>query len=318
MQARKQDRYVLEWLLAGDPSIRWQALRDLSDAPHEIVTRERVRVVNEGWGKRLLQLQDPEGTWAGGLYTPKWTSTAYTMLLLRDLGLPPGNEQALRACALLLDRGFYRDEGIGFGWGRSETCVTGMVLSILAYFGFDDDCLDKIAQHLFERQMTDGGWNCRRPSVSWVRAHDHLGAGGIGRLRTVPREESAEVENRPASAAVSFCLPTACSDRTAPVESSIQLFFAWLSLRAGTMMFSELWITSARVDAPADERLTDAIAVLMSKQLPDGRWKLDHTFRGREFFALERIGGPFRWNTLRALRVLRWWKQQGIWRNRAT
>ena len=87
------------------------------------------------------------------------------MLLPRDLGLPPGNEQRLWACALLLDRGFYRDEGIGFGWGRSETCVTGMVLSILTYFGMDDDRLDEIARHLLERQMADGGWNCRRPSA---------------------------------------------------------------------------------------------------------------------------------------------------------
>jgi hypothetical protein len=61
---------VLEWLLAGDPSISWQAFRDLADAPPETVTRERARVVGEGWGKRLLGLQDPEGTWAGGLYTP--------------------------------------------------------------------------------------------------------------------------------------------------------------------------------------------------------------------------------------------------------
>jgi hypothetical protein len=36
-----------------------------------------------------------------------------------------------------------------------------MVLSILAYFRLDDDRLDRIAKHLLERQMTDGGWNCR-------------------------------------------------------------------------------------------------------------------------------------------------------------
>ena len=159
----KHESRALEWLLAGDPSIRWQTFCDLADALPETVTRERARVVGEGWGKRLLELQDPEGTWAGGLYTPKWTSTTYTVLLLRDLGLSPGNEQAVSACALLLDRGFYHDGGIGFGWGRSEACVTGMVLSILAYFRLDDDRLDRIAKHLLERQMTDGGWNCRQP-----------------------------------------------------------------------------------------------------------------------------------------------------------
>src|SRR5512136_2079589 len=103
MRILKKDRNVLKWLLAGDPSVRWQVLRDLTDAPPETVARERARVVDQGWGKRLLRLQDAEGTWAGGLYTPKWTSTTYTMLMLRDLGLPPGNEQTAVACALLLD-----------------------------------------------------------------------------------------------------------------------------------------------------------------------------------------------------------------------
>lgn len=309
MQALKQDRSVLEWLLAGDPSIRWQVLRDLSDAPHETVTRERVSVVNEGWGKRLLQLQDPEGTWAGGLYTPKWTSTTYTMLLLRDLGLPPGNEQALRACALLLDRGFCRDEGIGFGWGRSETCVTGMVLSILAYFALDDDRLDKIAQHLLERQMTDGGWNCRRPSVhgsvhTTISVLEGLANYERFRGRNPRRLNAAQQRGR------EFLLAHRLfrSHRTGNVINSAFLRLAFPP-RWHYDVLRDLDYFRA-VDAPADERVTDAIAVLTSKQLPDGRWKLDHTFRGREFFALERVGNPSRWNTLHAVRVLRWWKRQ--------
>src|SRR5207302_5401869 len=93
----------------------------------------------------------------------KWISTTYTMLMLRDFGLPATNRQARTACALLLDGGLQRDGGINYGWrGRSETCITGMVLSILSYFECDDDRLDTIADHLWEQQMPDGGWNCRR------------------------------------------------------------------------------------------------------------------------------------------------------------
>src|SRR5207249_26348 len=159
---------VSRWLLDGDPAIRWQVLRDVLGAAERTVERERQKVAREGWGARLLARQDPQGTWAGGLssdgglYHPKWISTTYTMLLLRDFGLPATNQQAQKACALLLDEGLQRDGGINYGWTPSETCITGMVLSIVSYFEFDDDRLDTLVDHLLEQQMPDGGWNCRR------------------------------------------------------------------------------------------------------------------------------------------------------------
>jgi len=72
-----------------------------------------------------------------GLYTPKWISTTYTMLLVRDFGLEAENENARKACALLLDSGLKPDGGIDYGtWAkwtrRGETCVTAMVLSLLS------------------------------------------------------------------------------------------------------------------------------------------------------------------------------------------
>src|SRR5213595_1031332 len=165
---------TIHWLLAGDPAIRWQVLQDVLGAAERTVERQRQQVAREGWGARLLARQDPEGTWAGGLssdgglYSPKWISTTYTMLMLRDFGLLPSARQPRKACKLLLDGGLQRDGGINYGiwakWtGRSETCVTGMVLSILSYFEYADDRLDTIADHLLKQQMPDGGWNCRRP-----------------------------------------------------------------------------------------------------------------------------------------------------------
>ncbi|MGB7462366.1 MAG: hypothetical protein WBW14_05680, partial [Candidatus Acidiferrum sp.] len=86
---------VIQWLLEGDPSIRWQVLRDLLGSSKSAVERERCKDARIGWGARLLAKQSAAGTWArggssdGGLYSPKWISTTYTMLLLRDFGLPP-------------------------------------------------------------------------------------------------------------------------------------------------------------------------------------------------------------------------------------
>ena len=123
------------WLLTGDPAIRWQTMRDLTGAPATAIERERRKIANHGWGARLLELQNPEGRWAaglsgdGGLYSPKWTSTTYTMLLLRDLGLPPNNKQTRKACKLLLDEGLQPDGGVNYGtWAKwqakSETAST--------------------------------------------------------------------------------------------------------------------------------------------------------------------------------------------------
>jgi hypothetical protein len=102
---------AIRWLERGDPAIRWQTLRDLAGADEATVERERRRIARHGWGARLLARQDPEGTWAGGLssdgglYSPKWISTTYTMLTLRDFGLLPSSRQARKACRLLLDGG---------------------------------------------------------------------------------------------------------------------------------------------------------------------------------------------------------------------
>jgi len=95
---------VLDWLLDSDPSIRWQVMRDLTDESAEVVAAERARIATEGWGARLLDLQAPDGQWGGGSYHPYWTSTHYTLLLLRDLGpdptsSPPSHVSMLRRCS---------------------------------------------------------------------------------------------------------------------------------------------------------------------------------------------------------------------------
>jgi hypothetical protein len=100
---------VLTWLLEGDSAIRWQTLRDLVEAGETVVQTERHLLALQGWGARLLSYQEPSGLWAGGLYTPKWTSTPYTILLLRQLGLPPDHLPALK--------------GVVYSWTRAFTAM---------------------------------------------------------------------------------------------------------------------------------------------------------------------------------------------------
>ena len=155
---------VLQWLLDGDPAIRWQTMRDLKGSAGWTVRREQQRVATEGWGARLLKLQVADGRWAGGDYTPKWTSTTYTLLLLRAIGLPARHPQALRACRVLLDSGFWADGGINFyarRTDRSETCISSMVLALVCWFQLEDARVDRLAEHVLGKRMADGGWNCR-------------------------------------------------------------------------------------------------------------------------------------------------------------
>ncbi|MEJ2617565.1 MAG: hypothetical protein P8Z35_21605, partial [Ignavibacteriaceae bacterium] len=154
---------VLEWLLKGDPSIRWQVLNDLVKADKKLIEKERARISIEGWGAKLLSYQDNEGTWAQSLYSRKWISSTYSMLLLRRLGLPKNNKNALKACNILWEKGIFKDGGINYSvsYSYSETCITGLVLSILSYFRFDESDVKVLTEHLLKQQMKDGGWNCR-------------------------------------------------------------------------------------------------------------------------------------------------------------
>jgi hypothetical protein len=312
-----QNVKTVRWLLEGDPAIRWQTLRDLVGAGERSIQRERNKVAREGWGARLLARQDREGTWAGGqssdggLYTPKWTSTTYTMLLLRDFGLPANNRQASRACALLLDGGFQRDGGINYGWtGRSETCITGMVLSILCYFQQEDERLDTLADYLLREQMSDGGWNCRRPNgATHSSVHTTISVLEGLRLYELHRGRKALAVQAAEGRGREFLLMHRLfrSDRTGEIIKPVFLRFSFPPRWHYDILRALDYFQA--VNAPGDERLTEAIEIVRSRQGEDGRWSLQNNHRGKTYFDLERLGAPSRWNTLRVLRVLQWWEQ---------
>jgi hypothetical protein len=310
---------VHQWLLDGDPAIRWQVLRDLVGAAERTVARERQKVAREGWGARLLARQDPEGTWAGGLssdgglYHPKWTSTTYTMMLLRDFGLCAVNRQARTACALLLDGGLQRDGGINYGWrGRSETCITGMVLSLLSYFQDDDSRLDTLADYLLGQQMPDGGWNCRRDlGATHSSVHTTISALEGLRLYELYRQRDVETVRTAQARGREFLLVHRLfrSHRTGDIIKPIFLRFSFPPRWRYDILRALDYFQA--VNAPRDQRLADAIDIVREKQRQDGRWPLENSYKGKTYFQLERLGGPSRWNTLRALRVLKWWDRNG-------
>ncbi len=159
---------VIDWLLESDPSIRWQVMRDLADAPPDEVAAERARVATEGYGAHLLALQRIDGSWGGAAWNRGWDSTMHVLTLLREMGLDPKCDEARSA----LDRvrvgvrwqGWDGTTWRGPDWignpyfeGEVEPCINGQVASSGAYFGQD---IRGIIDRLLDEQLPDGGWNC--------------------------------------------------------------------------------------------------------------------------------------------------------------
>lgn len=304
----------IEWLMAGDPSIRWQVMRDLLDASYEAQLDERALVAETGWGRRLLDEQSNDGRWTAdgegyrGLYTPKWTSTTYTLLLLRRLGLEPRHPAALRGCEALVEGSQWFDDGSIAPWSspKTDTCVCAMILGILEWFDYDaHDHRDGLLAYLLDHQKPDGGWNCHQDS-DVGSFHTTLSTLEALQLRaaSAPDDEIAAATQRGREYLLKRKLFR--SLRTDEVvRSSFKLFsfpprWYYDVLRALDYLQSTGIVPDSRCD--------EAVQLVRSKRRKkDGRWPLQNRHSGETFFEMEKPGAPSRWNTLRALRVLRWW-----------
>jgi hypothetical protein len=306
---------LILWLMDGDPAIRWQTMHDLQGMPAKRWEAEQQRTLNEGWGAQLLALQAPDGSWGGGIYSPKWISTTYTLLTLIAIGIPRDHLPAQRAGELVLDKqlGCRRDDVFMLNLAACDRCIVGMDLSIAAYFGLRDARLDAIVENLLPERMPDGAWNCRRPRKpkphhSSFHTTFNVLEGLREWLETTPkhalRNDVVDAEKK----ALEFMLEHRLfkSDKTGKI---INYNFTMLS-------YPHRWYYDvlrglayfAHRNAPHDERLQDAIELLNRRRRADGTWPVQHKYPGKVFFEMEKVGGPSRWNTLRALRVLQWWE----------
>src|SRR6056297_203510 len=131
---------LIDWLLKGDPSIKYQVHRDLFNTDKKQLEILQKNISKSGWVHDLLQKQADNWIWGNGLYSPKWISSTYTLLLLKRLSLSQDNKNAIKGAQVLLNQGLNKDGGINFSKtiDNSETCITGLVLSICSYFSLND------------------------------------------------------------------------------------------------------------------------------------------------------------------------------------
>ncbi|WP_214465832.1 hypothetical protein [Microbacterium flavescens] len=309
---------VIEYLMSGDPAIRWQVMRDLTDAPADEVAAERARVATEGWGARMLAEQDADGRWDAGTYRPgwvdeerpfydAWTATHFSLQSLAEYGVDPGADAVRAAVQRAAEGARWEYNGAPYFEGEIEPCINGIALTVGGYFRRDD--ASPIAATLLATQHADGGWNCweedtAAPSSfhSTICAIEGLWqwgehAGHSDELReSMLRGEEWLLERR---------LFRRKSDGTVPDPRMT------MTSVPGRWFYDVLrGLDHFRLARPErDERCAEAVELIRAKRLDNGLFPFENHHEGPMLFAMdgEHDGFPSRWVTLRALRVLRWW-----------
>ncbi len=317
------DATLLNWMLDTDPALRWQVERDLAGAPEEVWRATRARVATEGFGARLLALQDPDGQWAGGAYFPKdfdfdgpeaaddagqpYTATTWSLNALRDWGLPA---TALAGTAdKLAVNSRWEYENLPYWGGEVDCCINGFTLANGAWLGAD---VAGIGQWFVDHQMAEGGWNCQWEEGS-TRASFHStlnslkgilyfeqATGGTDDLRAARhRAEQYLLERR-----LMYRLSTG-----EPVEYWVTRYsypFRWFY---NALHAVDYFRAASLLDETApDPRLADAIADIRAQRQHDGTWLQARRHPGRVWFEVDvDAGEPSPWLTFYGTRALAWW-----------
>lgn len=302
---------TIAWLLAGDVSIRYQTYADLLGTPKPSL---RKRIACEGWGKQFLDRQHHDGHWGRAFYQPKWISTHYTLLDLKNLAIEPGHPSIKKAVAGIFQTEKGPDGGINPSneIKQSDVCINGMVMNYACYFGTPAKELASVVDFLLSQRMKDGGFNCHsnRKGAIHSSLHSTLSVlegiaeyeknGYTYRLRELQKARDSSLE---------FVLMHQLfrSDKTGEIinPNFLKLYYPcrwYYDILKALDYFRHAGI-------PYDERMEEALTVIISKRTKDGLWKLPSKHPGLVHFDMEKAGTASRWNTLRALRVLKYFNR---------
>jgi hypothetical protein len=313
------DGALLDRLLDNDPALRWQVERDLAGAPPSVWQATRARVATEGFGARLLALQDPDGQWAGGAYFPRghdfqapgpgqpWTATTWSLTTLREWGV---DAAALAGTAeLLAANSRWEYDDLPYWGGEVDACINAYTLANGAWLGAD---VSGLARWFVEHRLADGGWNCEWVEGS-TRSSFHSTLNSVRGILAFEAATGTAGDLRDARhAAQEYLLERRLLFR----RSTGELVGPW----ATHFAYPFRWFYSAlkAVDhfrsaalhdgVPPDPRLADAVEVVRAARQPDGTWLQERRHPGEAWFEVDvPPGEPSPWLTFYGTRVLAWW-----------
>ena len=305
-----KNQQIIQWLLEGDVSIQYQVYRDLLGENRQDLQK---RIATEGWGQKFLSQRKPNGHWGQRFYQPKWTSTHYTLVDLRNLGISQDHPLIKETIEMILANEKAPDGGI-LPIGKpqlSDLCINGMFLNYACYFKSDEDKLRSVVDCILNQVMPDGGFNCESNRLPTRHSSLHTTISvleGISEYEIQGYTYRLSEIQRARQTAVEFILmhQLFLSDRTGEIINKDFLKLSYPSRWRYDILRALDYFQHA--NTPWDDRMEPAIAALQKKQNKDLTWNVQAKHPGQVHFDMEKAGKPSRWNTLRALRVLNRYK----------
>ena len=319
---------LIAWLLDSDPALRWQVERDLVREPPEVWEATRLRIATEGFGARLLALQDSDGQWAGGAFFPAdfdfhgpeaaegagqpWTATTWTLNSLREWGLDPAVLRERRTAELLAENSRWEYESLPYWSGEVDCCINAWTVANGLWLGTD---ITSIVGWFLEHRLSDGGWNCEwvegstrssfhstLNSLKGLLAYDST-TGGTDATHAVRRAGEEYLLQRGLFRRLSTGEPLA------PWVDRFAYPFRWFY---NVLNAAEYFRQVSLLDGVRpDPRIADAIELIRAARQPDGTWLQAGRHPGRVWFEVDvPVGEPSRWLTLFGTRVLAWWDSE--------
>ncbi len=315
---------LTDWLLDSDPALRWQVERDLLGAPAAAWEATRSRVATEGFGARLLALQDADGRWAGGAFFPAdydfddpdgtedgqpWTATTWTLNALREWGLDASVLRERRTAELLDEHCRWEYDDLPYWSGEVDCCINAWTLANGVWLGAS---VDGLADWFLEHQLPDGGWNC-----DWVegsrRSSFHSTLNSLKGLLAFEAATGGETEVSAARRrGEEYLLERQLLNRLTtnqPVGQWVNDFSYPMRWSYSALNAAEYFRRAVLHDGTApDSRMSAAVEIVRAARQPDGTWLQTGRQPGRMWFEVDvPAGQPSKWLTLYGTRVLNWW-----------